>query len=165
MISLEKRQKIVAMIEQARREGARLKAACEVGGIDARTLQRWEANDGLQDGDRRPGAMRPLPAHASSTQERENSANLQRAALCGSAASAHRAHVGRRGGLYCQRIQLQPCAASSWSNSSQRTRQDSSTGATANHPCRYRAPPGVDVGHDFFADSGGRSLVLLVSDP
>jgi putative transposase len=71
MISLEKRQKIAAMIEQARREGARLKAACEVGGIDARTLQRWETNDGLQDGDRRPGAMRPLPAHALSTQERE----------------------------------------------------------------------------------------------
>lgn len=38
MISLEERQKIVAMVEQARREGARLKAACEVGGIDAHTL-------------------------------------------------------------------------------------------------------------------------------
>jgi len=32
MISLEERRKIVAMIEQARREGARLKAACGVGG-------------------------------------------------------------------------------------------------------------------------------------
>ena len=42
MISLEDRQNIAAMIEQARREGARLKAACEVGGINARTLQRWE---------------------------------------------------------------------------------------------------------------------------
>ena len=46
MISLEDRQKIAAMIEQARREGARLKAACEVVGIDARTLQRWETNAG-----------------------------------------------------------------------------------------------------------------------
>jgi len=35
MISLEERQKMAAMIEQARDEGARLKAACEVSGIDA----------------------------------------------------------------------------------------------------------------------------------
>jgi len=71
MISLEDRQKIAAMIEQARREGARLKAACEVGGIDARTLQRWETNAGLQDGDARPRAIRPAPAHALSAEERE----------------------------------------------------------------------------------------------
>jgi transposase InsO family protein len=71
MISLEERQKIVAMIEQARREGARLKAACEVGGIDARTLQRWETKAGLRDGDARPRAVRPVPAHALSAQERE----------------------------------------------------------------------------------------------
>jgi hypothetical protein len=62
MISLEDRQKIAAMIEHARREGARLKAACEVGGIDARTLQRWETNAGLRDGDARPRASRPKPA-------------------------------------------------------------------------------------------------------
>ena len=54
MISLEERQMIAAMIEQARCEGARLKAACEVGGIDARTLQRRENNTGLRDGDARP---------------------------------------------------------------------------------------------------------------
>jgi putative transposase len=71
MISLEERQKIVAMIAQARCEGARLKAACEVGGIDARTLQRWETNGGLRDGDARPRASRPAPAHALSAQERE----------------------------------------------------------------------------------------------
>ena len=71
MISLEERQKVVAMIEQARREGARLKAACKVVGIDARTLQRWENNGGLQNGDGRPGAVRPVPAHALSAQERE----------------------------------------------------------------------------------------------
>ena len=71
MISLEDRQTIAAMVEQARREGARLKAACEVGGIDARTLQRWEANAGLRDGDARPRASRPAPAHALSAHERE----------------------------------------------------------------------------------------------
>jgi len=71
MISLEERQSITAMIGQARHEGARLKAACEVGGIDARTLQRWETNAGLRDGDARPRASRPVPAHALSAQERE----------------------------------------------------------------------------------------------
>lgn len=71
MISLEERQKIAAMIEQARCEGARLKAACEVGGIDARTLQGCESNAGLRDGDARPRAVHPVPAHALSLQERE----------------------------------------------------------------------------------------------
>jgi transposase InsO family protein len=71
MISLEERQSITAMIGQARHEGARLKAACEVGGIDARTLQRWETNAGLQNGDGRPRAVRPVPAHALSALERE----------------------------------------------------------------------------------------------
>jgi transposase InsO family protein len=71
MISLEERQKIAAMIEQARCEGARLKAACEVDGIDARTLQRWETNAGLRDGDARPRAVRPVPAQALSARERE----------------------------------------------------------------------------------------------
>ena len=33
MISLEERQKIAAMIEQARCEGARLKAACDVAAL------------------------------------------------------------------------------------------------------------------------------------
>ena len=71
MISLEERQKMAAMIEQARSEGARLKAACTLSGIDARTLQRWENNNGLQDGDARPRAPHPVPAHALSAQERE----------------------------------------------------------------------------------------------
>jgi len=48
-----------------------LKAACGVGGIDARTLQRWETNGGLRDGDARPRAVRPVRSHALSTQEHE----------------------------------------------------------------------------------------------
>ena len=71
MISLEDRQQIAVAIEQARSEGARLEAACEVAGIDVRTLQRWKAGDGLHSGDRRPEALRPTPAHALSRQERE----------------------------------------------------------------------------------------------
>lgn len=41
--------------------GARHKPACETAGIDLRTLQRWQAGDGLVGGDRRPQAVRPVP--------------------------------------------------------------------------------------------------------
>ncbi len=71
MIALEDRQRTAQWVEQARRDGARLSSACEVSGIDTRTLQRWKANAGLDSGDRRPHAIRPSPAHALSAQERE----------------------------------------------------------------------------------------------
>jgi hypothetical protein len=44
-------------IEQAQMGGARLADACAVAGLDARTVQRWRAGDGLTRGDRRPGAV------------------------------------------------------------------------------------------------------------
>jgi putative transposase len=71
MISLEDRQSIASLVDEARQNGARLRAACEVAGIDTRTLQRWKACAGLQTGDARPVAFRPVPAHALSAQERE----------------------------------------------------------------------------------------------
>ena len=57
-------------IEIARDAGARLEKACEVAGIDARTLQRWKAQEGLTKGDGRPVALRPPPSHALSEAER-----------------------------------------------------------------------------------------------
>jgi putative transposase len=71
MISLEDRQTTAQWVEEACRDGARLSSACEVAGIDPRTLQRWKASAGLNRGDGRPHAMRPPPAHALSPQERE----------------------------------------------------------------------------------------------
>lgn len=71
MIALEDRQRTVQWLEAACREGARLKSACEVAGIDARTVQRWQGSDGLQRGDGRPQAIRPIPAHALSAAERQ----------------------------------------------------------------------------------------------
>jgi transposase InsO family protein len=71
MIALEDRQRTMKWVEQARREGARLSAACEVSGIDPRTLQRWKSTAGLSHADRRPCAIRPRPAHALCAQERE----------------------------------------------------------------------------------------------
>ena len=51
MIGLEDRQALTRDIHAARDAGARLKPACEVAGIDQRTLQRWRATDGLVLGD------------------------------------------------------------------------------------------------------------------
>jgi putative transposase len=70
MIGLEDRQSIARDIDTAHRAGARLYKACAVAGIDVRTLQRWQAADGLVAGDLRPTATRPVPAHALNADER-----------------------------------------------------------------------------------------------
>lgn len=46
---VEDRRTIAARIEAAHRKGARLKGACELAGIDVRTLQRWK-REGLEHG-------------------------------------------------------------------------------------------------------------------
>ena len=70
MISLGDRTTLALGIHTAHAAGARLHLACEVTGIDLRTLQRWKACEGLTQGDGRPGAVRPVPAHALSPAER-----------------------------------------------------------------------------------------------
>ena len=70
MIGLEDRQCLSEEIGVAHAAGARLHLACEIAGIDVRTLQRWRAHEGLTDGDGRPRAVRPLPGHALSQAER-----------------------------------------------------------------------------------------------
>ena len=70
MIGLEDRQALAQDIEAAHAGGARLQPACEIAGIDVRTLQRWKAQAGLTAGDGRPHAARPLPSHALSPAER-----------------------------------------------------------------------------------------------
>ena len=70
MIVLEERRILAIDIGAAHSAGARLRLACEVAGIDERTLQRWKAHEGLVNGDGRPGAVRPVPSHALSLQER-----------------------------------------------------------------------------------------------
>jgi putative transposase len=71
MISLEGRQQIARAVEEAHRDGARLRCACAEAGINVRTLQRWKGGEGLERGDRRPEAVRPVPEHALSQEERE----------------------------------------------------------------------------------------------
>jgi len=71
MIGLEDRQALAQDIDVAHQAGARLRLACEITGIDVRTLQRWKARQGLVSGDGRPDAVRPMPAHALTPVERE----------------------------------------------------------------------------------------------
>ena len=68
MTAQEDRQRVMEQIEAACREGARLEPACEIAGLDVRTVQRWRGRRG--EGDGRPQAVRPTPAHALSEQER-----------------------------------------------------------------------------------------------
>jgi transposase InsO family protein len=70
MIDLEDRRILVQHIETAHTAGARLHTACQTAGITVRTLQRWQAQDGLTHGDRRPEAERPVPGHALTEDER-----------------------------------------------------------------------------------------------
>lgn len=70
MIALEDRKALAQHIHTAHAAGARLRLACEIVGIDVRTLQRWQRNDGLVSGDGRPRAVRPPPDHALCPAER-----------------------------------------------------------------------------------------------
>jgi putative transposase len=47
MIGLEDRRSLAHDIQAAHSAGARLHLACDVAGIDERTLQRWKAHAGL----------------------------------------------------------------------------------------------------------------------
>jgi len=76
MIGLGDRQALSLNINAARKAGARLRTACEIVGVDARTLQRWQARQGLVSGDGRPDAVRPAPSHALSEQERAQVLNV-----------------------------------------------------------------------------------------
>ena len=74
MIGLEDRQALAQDIEVAHAAGARLRPACEVAGIDLRTLQRWKLQQdpgGALAGDGRPQALRPMPGHALNPSERQ----------------------------------------------------------------------------------------------
>ena len=70
MIVIADRRSLAQDIEAARDAGTRLEQVCDVAGIDARTLQRWNAQEGLTKGDGRAAAVHPTPIHALSLDER-----------------------------------------------------------------------------------------------
>ncbi len=63
-------QTLARELERARMGGARLAEVCTLTGLDAHTVQRRRAGDGLTRGDRRPGAVRPASSHALTEAER-----------------------------------------------------------------------------------------------
>jgi len=69
-VSLEQRQQIITLIDQARVDGARLNEACQTVEIDPATYRRWQ-HDGQVIADRRATAERPLPSNRLSEPERE----------------------------------------------------------------------------------------------
>lgn len=69
-MSLEQRQEIISMIDNARAEGARLKEACECVDIDAASYRRWQ-RDGEVLSDQRATAVRPVPKNKLSVEERK----------------------------------------------------------------------------------------------
>ena len=70
MISTPDRCKAIELIDEARASGARLKPACAVLGISARTYQRWQREAEVPS-DGRSTAVRPKPAHALSEAEEQ----------------------------------------------------------------------------------------------
>ena len=70
MTRLEDREILATEINEACAAGARLASACSLAGIDVRSFQRWRAEDGEVQADRRPEAVRPRPSHALSEAER-----------------------------------------------------------------------------------------------
>ena len=72
MIALDDRTTLAQHIDTAHAAGSRLYLACEVAGIDLRTLQRWKSSSGLVQGDGRPGSIHPAPCHALTDTERAN---------------------------------------------------------------------------------------------
>ena len=142
-----------------------LKAACGVGGIDARTLQRWETNGGLRDGDARPRAVRPVRSHALSTQEHEQILRVANEPRFAALPPARIVPTLADEGVYI-------ASESSFSRVLRAHGQTRHRGR-AKAPRRVRPPTthvatgsatSVDMGYEFFADSGGRRLVLPLSD-
>jgi transposase InsO family protein len=68
-VSLEERQQMIVMIDQAREEGARLAPACDTVEIDPGTYRRWQ-HAGHVVADRRATAPRPEPHNKLSAHER-----------------------------------------------------------------------------------------------
>jgi len=70
MIALPQRQEMIADIEYARANGARLAPACAELGLSMRTFERWHERGELRE-DARPLAVRPEPKHKLSGAERQ----------------------------------------------------------------------------------------------
>ena len=67
---LPERHKIIEMINQATRNGARKAIACKIIGLSVRTMQRWYHQNSREIfEDARPNAIRPTPKNKLSPEE------------------------------------------------------------------------------------------------
>ena len=66
MTSAADRRKIIQLVDEARRSGARLRCVCQELGISQNTYRRWLKSKC----DKRPTAIRPTPANALTPAER-----------------------------------------------------------------------------------------------
>ncbi len=71
MISKPDRRKTIELIDAARKSGSRLIPTCQVLGVSARTYQRW-IKQGNACRDRRPEAIRRVPANKLTLEERQH---------------------------------------------------------------------------------------------
>lgn len=69
LISSSDRLKVITLIDEARKAGARLEPCCRVLDISERTYQRW-VKDGSDTQDKRKGAIRKPPSNKLSTEEK-----------------------------------------------------------------------------------------------
>jgi putative transposase len=72
MSDLAQRSEILDLVDEAIGSGARLAKACQVIGIASSTLRRWRPAGETVLKDKRPDAIRPIPARRLSDEEREH---------------------------------------------------------------------------------------------
>ena len=70
MTSIPDRQKIIALVNEARQAGASLKPVCELLNLHSRTLQRWQNKTGCILEDKRSSAAHPKPGNKLSDNEK-----------------------------------------------------------------------------------------------
>lgn len=76
MTTCEQRQILLGLIGQARKGGARQRQACELIGLDARTVQRWQRPQNLL-GDLRSGDKRRITVPANKLSDAERSVAME----------------------------------------------------------------------------------------
>ena len=166
MIGLEDRQSLARDIDVAHSAGARLHLACEIAGIDLRTLQRWKAHDGLVAGDGRPQAVRPLPSHALSAAERAELLRVANEPRFAAVPPARIVPMLADEGVYLASESSFSRVLRAQGQSAHRGRAKAPRAVrAAHHAHRHGTACGVVLGHDLPARERDRPVVPPVPDP
>lgn len=164
MIGLQDRQQLARDIQIAHHSGARLHLACQVAGIDVRTLQRYKATGGLANGDARPQALRPQPSHALTEAERQRLLQVANAPRFANVPPARIVPMLADDGVYLAASRASRGCCVRTAELPPWPRSIAAGQPRAQHPCDEGARPGVVLGHDLAVRPRGRALVLPVPD-